>query len=188
MAASDNKPPVESSLQSLLADAARASKTTGHPAHLHQLAATILYNLQYQHDWTELSIQTTSTVTGSALPRPLVTGVPPRRAYVHPDEQTEILKAEHETGEKITLSPEREWVLPTHISEKWSLKKFSEVFDSIEAVPPSSTDTPEPVDDEVGSGWRGKNRQKRLLLSTLHDDSTVAYYVMHDGIVKPRQN
>jgi len=27
-----------------------------------------------------------------------------------------------------------------------------------------------------------------VLLATLHDDSTVVYYVMHDGIVKPRQN
>jgi tRNA-splicing endonuclease subunit Sen15 len=188
MATSDNEPPVESSLQSLLAAAGEESTTTGHPAHLHQLAATVLYNLQYQHDWTELSIQTTSTMTGSALPRPLVAGIPPRRAYVHPDEQAEILKAEHKTGQPITLSPEREWVLPTHINEKWSLKKFAEVFDDIQTVPPGSTDIPEASDDEVGAGWRGENRQKRLLLSTLHDDSTIAYYVMHDGIVKPRQN
>jgi len=26
------------------------------------------------------------------------------------------------------------------------------------------------------------------LLATLTDDSTVVYYIMHDGIVKPRQN
>ncbi|KFY37964.1 hypothetical protein V494_04576 [Pseudogymnoascus sp. VKM F-4513 (FW-928)] len=186
--ATDNGSPAESALQGLLAAASRESKSSGHPAHLHQLAATVLYNLQYQHDWTELSIQTTSTITGSPLPRPLVTGTPPSRAYVHPDEQAEILKAEHKEGKSITLSPEPEWVLPTHINEKWSLKQFAEVFDAIETVPPGNTDTLEQDDDEVGAGWRGKNRQKRLLLSTLHDDSTVVYYIVHDGIVKPRQN
>lgn len=188
MATTDNEPPAESALQALLAAASEASKTSGHSAHLHQLAATVLYNLQYQHEWTELSIQTKSTITGAVLPRPLVTGIPPTRAYVHPDEQAEILKAEHKTGQAIPLSPEPEWVLPTHINEKWSLKKFAEVFDAIETVPPGSTDTLEQDNDEVGAKWRGKNRQKRLLLSTLHDDSTVVYYIVHDGIVKPRQN
>lgn len=188
MATSDNEPPAESALQALLTVASQESKASGHPAHLHQLAATVLYNLQYQHEWTELAIETTSTVAASALPRPLVSGIPPIRAYVHPDEQAEILKAEHKTGQSVTLSPEREWVLPTHINEKWSLKKFAEVFDTIETVPPGSTDTLEQDEDEVGAKWRGKNRQKRLLLSTLHDDSTVVYYIVHDGIVKPRQN
>ncbi|KFY52550.1 hypothetical protein V496_08364 [Pseudogymnoascus sp. VKM F-4515 (FW-2607)] len=188
MATTDNEPPAESALQALLAAASQASKTSGHPAYLHQLAATVLYNLQYQHEWTELSIQTKSTITGTVLPRPLVTGIPPTRAYVHPDEQAEILKAEHKTGQAIPLSPEPEWVLPTHINEKWSLKKFAEVFDAIDTVPPGSTDALEQDNDEVGAKWRGKNRQKRLLLSTLHDDSTVVYYIVHDGIVKPRQN
>ena len=41
---------------------------------------------------------------------------------------------------------------------------------------------------QVGKNWRGDERQKRVLLATLHDDSTVVYYIMHDGIVKPRQN
>lgn len=46
----------------------------------------------------------------------------------------------------------------------------------------------EDEDMSVGYEWRGERRQKRLLLATLHDDSTVVYYIMHDGIVKPRQN
>ena len=41
---------------------------------------------------------------------------------------------------------------------------------------------------EVGWEWRGRHRQKRILLAVLHEDSTVVYYIMHDGIVKPRQN
>jgi len=101
----------------------------------------------------------------------------------------EILKAEHETGETIAQHAEREWVLPTHLGEKWSLHSFAEVFDAIDTMPPA--DEEEEVDEDVtrvGQKWRGQNRQKRLLLATLHDDSTVVYYIMHDGIVKPRQN
>lgn len=188
MATSDNEFPAESSLQTLLTTASQTSEITTHPTHLHQLAATVLYNLQYQHDWTQLSIQTSSAVTGSSLPRPLVTGIPPRRAYVHPDEQVEILKAEHKTGKSVIQLPEQEWVLPTHLGESWSLKKFAEVFDAIQTLPPGRTDTLEQEDDEVGANWRGQNRQKRVLLATLHDDSTIVYYIIHDGIVKPRQN
>ncbi len=78
---------------------------------------------------------------------------------------------------------EREWVLPTHLQEKWSLRRFAEVFDAIEEEPP---------EDDGGQMWeevRGKRRGgKRVLLATLGDDSTVVYYIVHDGIVKPRQN
>jgi tRNA-splicing endonuclease subunit Sen15 len=179
-----------SQLHDLLDTAAQVSKSSDHPAHFHQLAATILQNLQYQHDWTQLSIHTTSSVTGQALPRPIISGLPPRRAYVHPDEQAAILKAEHETESSIEVLPEREWVLPTHLVEKWSLRKFAEVFDSLETLPPSEFEEEEQHEDQgkVGSSWRGRNRQKRLLLATLHDDSTVVYYIIHDGVVKPRQN
>lgn len=31
-------------------------------------------------------------------------------------------------------------------------------------------------------------RPKRLTLGLLNDDGTVAYYFIHDGIIKPRQN
>ncbi len=78
---------------------------------------------------------------------------------------------------------EREWVLPTHLREKWSLRRFAEVFDAIEEEPP---------EDDRGQMWeevKGKRRGgKRVLLATLGDDSTVVYYIVHDGIVKPRQN
>ena len=33
------------------------------------------------------------------------------------------------------LRSEREWVLPSHLREKWSLKRFGEVFDDISMVP-----------------------------------------------------
>lgn len=84
--------------------------------------------------------------------------------------------------------PEREWVLPTQVGEKWCLRGFAGVFDALENVPPSMEEGSEGEEREVGWQWRGANRRKRLLLATLHDDSTVVYYIVHDGIVKPRQN
>lgn len=111
---------------------------------------------------------------------------------MHPDEQVEILKAEHETGISIVQPAEREWVLPTHLSEKWNLKAFAELFDAIDALPPMDNIGVNNNDDQlglqVGEEWRGVQRQKRVLLAMLHDDSTVVYYIIHDGIVKPRQN
>jgi len=100
----------------------------------------------------------------------------------------EILKAEHETGKSIEQTPEPEWVLPTHWEEKWSLAQFAAVFDALDTAPIINATSSEGAEETVGYKWRGKNRQKRLLLATLHDDSTVVYYIVHDGIVKPRQN
>lgn len=179
--------PPPSALERVLKSSNQASQDHGHPAHLQQLATTVVHNLQYQHDWTSLVIHTRSSTTNLPLPRPIVSGVPPKRAYIHPDEQAEIIKAEHELGKPIEQRPEQEWVLPTHLGEKWSLNKFAEVFDALDTVPPMDDDLKE-EDNAVGQQWRGNNRQKRLLLATLHDDSTVVYYIMHDGTIKPRQN
>jgi tRNA-splicing endonuclease subunit Sen15 len=41
--------------------------------------------------------------------------------------------------------------------------------------------------EEIAKRWRSQ-APKRLLLATVHEDSTVVYYIVHDGIVKPRQN
>ncbi|KAI0024673.1 tRNA-splicing endonuclease subunit Sen15 [Xylariomycetidae sp. FL0641] len=137
----------------------------------HQLATTVLENLQYQHDWTELRLITHSPSDGSALPRPLVSGLPPRRLYLHPDDQIEMIKAHKNLDEHVSENPETECVLPTHLAEKWSLKAFAAVFDSMPTETPPTPDRP-----------------KHILLATVHDDSTITYYLMHDGIVKPRQN
>jgi len=178
-----------SSLQENIDASKGAIQTSPHPAYLHHLASTILHNLQYHHDWSSLSIHTHSTHTNLPLPRPIISGLPPKRAYIHPDEQVEILKSEHQSSQSIEQVPEREWVLPTHLQEKWSLAKFAEVFNVLDTVPPSiSAAAIEEEERVVGFQWRGKKRQQRLLLATLDDDSTVVYYIMHDGIVKPRQN
>ncbi|KAI1816019.1 tRNA-splicing endonuclease subunit Sen15 [Poronia punctata] len=141
-------------------------------SHARQLAGTVLDNLMYQHDWTELKLQTHSpTDSSKALVRPMISGLPPRRLYVHPDDQISMVKSSAVPDGKIFDTPEVEWVLATHISEKWTIKALAAVFDSLSAQPSSHPERP-----------------KRLLLATVNDDSTVVYYILHDGIVKPRQN
>lgn len=153
---------------------------------LEALTKTVLYNLEYQHDWTQLKVHHQPGTS-----RPLISGLPPRRLYVHPDEQIEIIMAEKNSEERIPQPAEFEWVLPTHLIEKWTIKGFAEVFDSIGAIPPSANpqETSElGADDAQWLQWRGSKRGKRILMATVQDDSTVTYYLMHDGIVKPRQN
>ncbi|TVY27788.1 putative tRNA-splicing endonuclease subunit tsp-1 [Lachnellula hyalina] len=186
--ATDIDLPPLSALQDNINDSKITIEQSPHPAYLHHLATQILHDLQHQHDWTFLTIHKRSTLTANPLPRPIISGLPPRRAYIHPDEQIEILKAEHESGVSIKHEPEREWVLPSQIQETWSLAKFTAVFDALDTVPPGDSGKEDEGERSVGWKWQGKNRQKRLLLGTVHDDSTVVYYIMHDGIVKPRQN
>ncbi|KAK4115325.1 hypothetical protein N656DRAFT_796000 [Canariomyces notabilis] len=154
--------------------------------HLAALSKIVLKNLEFQHDWTSLQEHVQSN-----LPRSLLFGLPPKRLYVHPDEQIDIIKAEKQLKERIPQEPEFEWVLPLHLSEKWSPCQFAAVFDAIEAIPP-----PGAAQESVGLDyadapwrlWRGPKRGKRILLATVQDDSTVTYYWIHDGLVKPRQN
>lgn len=160
---------------------------------LHFLTTQVEHNLQYQHRWTDLKVHSVSPISGDQLSRPLISGLPPRRIYVHPEEQQAILKAEVDKAKKANadstgdaqdrgLEPVHEWVLPTHVREEWSLSRFGDIFANITAVPPNDN---QPDDDAVSSNW---NRTKRLLIAITQDDSSIVYYVVHDGIVKPRQN
>lgn len=124
---------------------------------------SVLRNLEDQHDWTALSLHETS---GKGR-RTLIRGLPPRRLYLHPDDQIAALTHEHETGERLYQDPENEWVLAVHQAEQWSLSDFAAIFDSIS---------------------QNSERAKRITLATVHNDSTVVYYLIHEGIVKPRQN
>lgn len=175
-----------------------------HPAYFTSLALQVQHNLQHQHHWTDITIHTHSpSAPNELLPRPLLSGLPPQRLYVHPDEQIELLSRESQrkkrakeagiaeegvgSADAITedarevLQPEREWVLPTNLKEKWSLRRFAEVFDRITMVPESMPGTEEASENK----WR---TTKRVLLATVDSDSTVVYYIVHDGLVKPRQN
>ena len=128
--------------------------------HLNHIADTVFNNLKYQHDWTLLEIQHRD-------PRPLIKGLPPRRLYIHPDDQIAALQHHQDTGDSLLANAEIEWVLPVHITEKWTLSNLSKVFACI--------------DDR-------ESRSKRIVLATLNNDSTVVYYLIHEGMVKPRQN
>ncbi|KAF2855074.1 hypothetical protein T440DRAFT_203219 [Plenodomus tracheiphilus IPT5] len=179
-------------LQTFVAEpAARASST--HLPNQTSLARQILHNLQYQHYWTDLEVHTQSPVTNAPLPRPLVSGLPPQRLYVHPDEQVELLKkADRERkaraageagGLDVKAEPEREWILPTRLNEKWTLRRLAAVFDGISMVP--TTAEPSGTDQGTSNPFR---TTKRVLLGTVDTDSTIVYYIVHDGVVKPRQN
>jgi tRNA-splicing endonuclease subunit Sen15 len=166
-----------------------------HLPQLQSLAVQIQHNLQHQHHWTDLHVHTHSPLTNEPLPRPLVSGLPPQRIYIHPDEQVELLKeadrerkANKAAGEagglQVKAEPEREWILPARLNEKWTLRRLAGVFDAITSVPPSS----EPAaseSDRQENPWR---TTKRVLLGAVDSDSTVVYYIVHDGVVKPRQN
>lgn len=108
---------------------------------------------------------------------------------MHPDDQIEELKNGVQEGE---VDVEREWVLPTHLKEQWTLRRFADIFDAIEEEPPSMNDedhlSQEDSTIDGSDGTKKRRGGKRLLLATLGDDSTVVYYIVHDGIVKPRQN
>ncbi|KAI9852669.1 MAG: hypothetical protein M1838_006126 [Thelocarpon superellum] len=178
MATPDAGPALQpSALSQAIKTSSLEKGSSPHSPHLHHLTAHIHHNLQYQHDWTALDIHTHSALAPShALSRPLISGLPPQRIYIHPDEQIELLKK----GDKeAQTAPEREWVLPTHVRETWTPHRLMDIFDAM---------TPEPPGDNSRSKSTWPRRRKRLLLATLNDDSTVVYYILHEGIVKPRQN
>ncbi|TKA30991.1 hypothetical protein B0A50_01959 [Salinomyces thailandicus] len=201
-----------SSLQQFIADSQDPQKSKldpkpTYPPELHHLALQVAHNIRFQQEWTDIRVhyRPSARTTAAALPRPILSGLPPRRLYVHPDEQIDVLRQQREQGKAgwPDLAAEREWVLPTHLRETWALRRFAEVFDALATVPaedegsglfpapngarrPQQSQQSQQQGDDV-SKWR-RSQPKRLLLSTVDDDSTVVYYIVHDGIVKPRQN
>ncbi|TQS38349.1 hypothetical protein Golomagni_01145 [Golovinomyces magnicellulatus] len=174
--------PASSALQESLDKAKNKTSSTlssQHPPHVVNLARQILHNLKHQHAWSELTIQTRSPLTHEILPRPLIVGLPPRRLYIHPDEQIELLKHEkskrannsHEEGrlddENSSYNEgrqEREWVLPSHVSEEWTLKGLADIFDSIENEPPAYND------DKRGPGTKqGESGKAKVEKETKQD-------------------
>ena len=233
--------PVESPLSGLhqFIQENKLPKNSPHPSETHTLALQVAHNLRFQHGWTEIELHYNPSSAGSAksLPRPVISGLPPKRMYVHPDEQMELLQHQWEEGKTglPEVTAEREWVLASQLREMWSLRRFADVFDALSTVPPAkggnmvkfdigapslsgfdgqdmkdqpsayniepaepwSFGTPTLTEDEnaqadqlmnnLDNPWR-TGQPKRLVLATLDDDSTVVYYIIHDGIVKPRQN
>ncbi|KAJ5468404.1 tRNA-splicing endonuclease subunit Sen15 [Penicillium sp. IBT 31633x] len=146
-------------------------------------------------------------------PISLLSGYPPHRIYTHPDEQLYML----ENGiREDDLEPERMFVVPTVQGQSWTLRHMSAVFDRLPEfkrkveehdrfVDPTHTkQEAEEADAEKSeklARYYEKKEQARLtkewgsqrLLLAMIDkgmggDGTVAYYVVHEGEVKPRQN
>ncbi|CAI7598635.1 unnamed protein product [Penicillium glandicola] len=141
-------------------------------------------------------------------PIPLLSGYPPHRVYTHPDEQLYML----ENGiREDDLEPERMFV-----GQSWTLRHMAAVFDRLpefkqkaeehdRSVDPTSmqpgSEDPDPTKAEKLAQYYDKKEKARLtkewgsqrfLLAMVDKgmggDGTVAYYVVHEGDVKPRQN
>jgi tRNA-splicing endonuclease subunit Sen15, fungi type len=139
----------------------------------------VLENLQHQHSWAELEVAATETRHS------LISGFPPHRIYVHPDEQVEALEIQRRTGQRPQQEAEFEWVLPLHVDESITIRTLASIFDSIATHPRGVP----PAQLTLGvSDWTGSRRGKRIIMAVVHSDSTIVYYVMHNGMVKPRQN
>lgn len=134
--------------------------------HLLDLLQTVHKNLLHQADWSSLEVH-----SSPSYPRPLITGLPPDPVYIDPDSASDYSADDKGAPER----EQQEWVLPVDLREKWTLRKWAEVFDSL----------PEGF---WGLNKEGKNKGKRLLLAVVSEDSTIVHYIVHDGIVKPRQN
>lgn len=84
-------------------------------------------------------------------------------------------------------------MLPVDLREKWSVSRMAGVFDAIPEVMDE-----ERMDRTLGDGDADDTsstksreripRNKRVLMAVVAEDSTVVYYLVHEGVVKPRQN
>lgn len=226
---------VPSALSTLIAQSSTGSDSSDPiPA----LTIQVLHNLQHQHLWTSLSFHniirdtatndsssSASSTSPSTSTTPLISGIPPRRIYTHPDEQAYML----ETGlREEDLAPERMFVLPTAQGQSWSLRKLAAVFDSlpdlndytlpqnialstgVTANPTSKEQECYEAEDAIEGDkskagklaayyerrrkanstyeWGGKRLLLAMVDKGMGGDGTVVYYVIQDGVVKPRQN
>lgn len=146
-------------------------------------------------------------------PIPLLSGYPPHRVYTHPDEQLYML----ENGiREDDLAPERMFVVPTTQGQPWTLRHMATVFDQLSEFKQKVEEQDRSVNPtSVQPGAEGLDPEKAEKLAQYYDkkdqarlteewgaqrfllamvdkgmggDGTVAYYVVHEGEVKPRQN
>ncbi|KAF3929299.1 hypothetical protein AA313_de0207968 [Arthrobotrys entomopaga] len=152
-------------------------------SHLRGLRSIVLSNLEYQHYWTDIKLLDTmadldQNAQFDPLPRPMIYGRPPDQLY-NPEPAAAGGNSSANGSESQKPTAEMEYVLPVHLTEKLTLRQWAAVFDALPTPPPSPLATP-----AVGSD----GRKKRIVVAVVSGDSTIVYYIMHDGIVKPRQN
>ena len=199
------------------------------------VALQVYHNLQHQHRWKSLKLHkirdfkaNNDDIRNASTFYPLLSGLPPARIYIHPDELKEYVISNNSNEDSTahnqreayvgretesTVSddvkkndakaldrgkdyesaikgldndidkPQLEWVIPTRISENWTLGRLAAIFDNIDTIPRDN-------DGSLGSVATDEQwpRIKRAILAVVDDDSTVVYYIVHDGLVKPRQN
>jgi tRNA-splicing endonuclease subunit Sen15, fungi type len=185
---------------------------------LSALPLEILHNLQFQHSWTDLQlhfitsegyiravsrqIKQEMTQIPSQSPTPssprmqlndriyLISGLPPRHTYLHPDFQTLLIRS-HIEEKKVLV--QREWVLPMSLGDKPTLKRFCGIFDALPAR--EQFQLQRNAEGSTGSELSKWKDVKRVLLGMVSNcgidgggDGTVVYYIMQEGEVKPRQN
>lgn len=75
--------------------------------------------------------------------------------------------------DSLTFQKKLETVIPCHISDTLSVAYFDDIFASLSPVP--SPAAPEQTELETG----------HILLAMLSADSTVVYYKLASGLVKP---
>lgn len=197
--------PPPSAVTTLISETATTKSPREH------LALEVLHNLQHQHRWTDLKLFTvsspatpTSSPTRSRRSKSpssdtifLISGLPPRNLYVHPDLQKELLKRDVDVEE---LTVQREWVLPASTGERWTLKRFAWVFDGLSERDPVRVPTKMTGDGEEADSttitpayqfeWKDVKRVVLAMLANngMGGDGTVTYYIMQEGEVKPRQH
>lgn len=170
------------------------------PSESSALPLEVLHNLRHQHGWRELrlhAITQTSQLQQLSESSPrfkqgrfqdedlifVVSGLPMRHSYLHPDFQNHLIR--NSIAETSTIV-QREWVLPMSLGERWSLRKFCRVFDALPLREPIVAEQ----GIELKLEWRDVRRVILGMLATngVGGDGTVAYYIMHEGEIKPRQN
>ena len=177
------------------------------------LAVEVLHNLQYQHRWSDLKLFTVSSPTTSSNQSTpttsptrsrtrgrsksparntifLISGLPPRHSYVHPDLQKWLVRNDLDADDEVDV--QREWVLPSSLGEKWTLKQFCWVFDGLPERDVIRVQKANGEGQGIGNEFEWKDSKRVLLGMQAHNgmggDGTVTYYIMQEGEVKPRQN
>lgn len=128
-----------------------------------------LHNLRYMHQWTQLSLHTVETP--NAQPVTLLSGQPPHHIYIHPDKQAYMIR--HNIKD-VDIPVQREWVLPMALGEKWTMRRFARVFDSL-------PDGHEVHEQEIGSTTRVNDNMGEFTGNKSGDSHTNGQSETHAG-------
>ncbi|KAK9360039.1 Sen15 protein-domain-containing protein [Lipomyces starkeyi] len=125
------------------------------------IAYRVKQNLDLHHLWTDLSIHRVNVVSPESFP--VLDDGQIVLVLGRPPDKLYSTDSYDEDG-----SPKDEWVLPVRTEAKWSLKRWVGVFESITAYQGLAPD--------------------RILMAMYTEDSTVVYYFVHWGLIRPRKN